>query len=90
MGNSHIIVFGDVMDYTKRLTKRIKCDDSYAYTSDASFVELFTRLGQYEDFSLTPQEMASVLIDYEMAKPKEKWNMDNLEKWAIIKNTTLE
>lgn len=73
------------MEYEQRLTKRIKYDEeTYFYMEAADSRQCTQRLGMYEDFGLTPAELAKQLTDYELQKPKSQWNMDKIEKWQHI------
>lgn len=78
-------IYGDIMEYNDRLTKRIKHDEqTYFYMEVASSRECTQRLGMYEDFGLTPQELAKTLTEYELQKPRDKWDMDKIERWQCI------
>lgn len=73
------------MEYNQRVTKRIKHDEeTYFYMEVASSRDCTQRLGMYEDFGLTPEELAKTLTEYELQKPKNKWDMDKIEKWQHI------
>lgn len=72
------------MVYKDRQTTRNKLDDKYIYMSKTDRTSLANALGLYEDFCLSPSELAETLISYEMSKPSTDWDMDKLELWTSI------
>lgn len=76
------------MDYKDRFTRLVSdIEDSYRMYFSYNFSGCIQQLGAYEDFGLTPKELAKVLSEYEMQQPREQWDLDKLEKWQqIIKN----
>lgn len=81
----HLLIFFEVcMKYCDRKTSRNKIDDNYIYSSKSDRSTLTTTLGMYEDFRLSPSELAETLISYEMTKPAQDWDMDKLELWSSI------
>lgn len=58
---------------------------SHIYFSKRETIELYTRLGQYEDLGYTPTELADVLIKYEMTKGINAWDMNKVQYLEDLK-----
>ena len=72
------------MHYNQRLTKRYEHNGVYFYVEQSDCKDCTRQLGLYEDFGLTPCELAKTLTEYELQKPKKEWDMDKIELWQQI------
>ena len=80
------------MEYSERLTQRFQHDEqTYFYVEKAEVNGSTRRLGLYEDLGFLPSELANILTQYELQKPKNQWDMDKIEKWQrVVKIENLE
>lgn len=76
------------MEYKDRFTRLVTgVEDAHRLYFADDFTGCVQQLGVYEDFGLTPKELAMLLTEYEMQKPRSQWDLDKLEKWQqIVKN----
>lgn len=72
------------MEYKDRFTRRYE-DKYLVYDSNRDSIELKRQLGFYEDFGLSPIELSDILIQGEMLKPRDEWDMDKIDKWNAVK-----
>lgn len=75
------------MECKDRFTQRISMEDGTLFYVGNDSTTCMYQLGLYEDFGLTPQELAIELTQYEMQKAQKDWDLDKLKLWQqIIKN----
>lgn len=77
------------MEYKDRFTRRHE-NGYLVYYSDKDSFELMKQLGLYEDFGLSPIELSDVLIQGEMLKPREEWDMDKIDRFNAVKKRIYE
>ena len=60
------------MDFKDRYTTYVVFDDNTRYCSGEISENSIRRLGLYEDFGLTPKELAEELTKIELKKPRKQ------------------
>lgn len=76
------------MEYRDRYTIRSEIDGERFYVTkkDIDYVLACCQLGRYEDIGYSPLELVDILINAELTKDRQDWDLDKLEKWQTLKN----